>query len=349
MDNAGGGQRGLRATPSDALLAAVCRAYGIGESPDPVDLGGSANLNLLVGVGDDRYVVRVYRPHVTMDRLRAMQVVRHALARAGVPCVPPMPTRDGRSWLVFADRLVEVERFVAWDTVMDTWERLETGMVMLGRLHSILRDLEAGTTGLLPRFANHLDATDVLDRTRAGVRRIRAWHPAPSEIALADDAEALALAVVRAERHFIPRLPRQLVHGDFWDNNVLFRGDRIVCITDFDFMGVRPRTDDLALTLYFACIQVFEDPVSDEQLRRLGRLLDAYDAGSATRLSTTERTALPLALARQPLWSIGGWVAALDDEAAARRHAAATAASVRWARQLLDEVDRWHAALSGRV
>jgi homoserine kinase type II len=258
-----------------------------------------------------------------------------------------VPTRDGRPWLAVSDRLVEVERFVAWDAVMNTWERLETGQLVLGRLHTVLRDLAVGAAGRVPRFANHLDATEVLDRTHAGVRRIRAWHPSPSEVALADDAEALAWAVARAERPFIPRLPRQLVHGDFWDNNVLFRGGQVVCVTDFDFMGVRPRTDDLALTLYFTCMQFFEDPVSDARLGRLGRLLDAYDAGSAIPLSATERAALPLALARQPLWSIGGWVAALDDETAARQHAAGTTASVRWAQRLLHEVGRWHAALSG--
>lgn len=348
-DNAGGGRRGLRATPSDALLAAVRRAYGIGDGPDPVDLGGSSNLNLLVGTGDHRFVVRVYRPHVTASRLRAMQVVRRTLAWAGVPCAPPVPTRDGRPWVTVADRLLEVERFVAWDAVMDTWERLEAGLLVLGRLHTVLRDLKVGAAGRVPRFANHLEATEVLDRTRAGVRRIRAWQPSIGEVALAADAEALARGVARAEGPFIPRLPPQPVHGDFWDNNVLFRSGHVVCVTDFDFMGARPRIDDLALTLYFACMQSFEDPVSDEQLRRLGRLLDAYDAGSAIPLSATERAALPVALARQPLWSIGGWVAALDDETAARRHAAGTAASVRWARRLLDEIGRWQAALSGQL
>lgn len=347
-DNAGGGQRGLRATPSDALLAAVRRAYGVGEGLDPVDLGGSSNLNLLVGDDDDRFVVRVYRPHVTEARLRAIQTVRRTLAGAGVPCAPLVPTRDGRSWIAVADRLVEVERFVAWDAVMDTWERLETGLLMLGRLHAVLRDVDVDTAGGIPQFANHLDATATLDRTRVGVRRIRAWHPSKSEAALADDAESLAYAVARAERPLIPRLFRQPVHGDFWHNNVLFLCDQVVCVTDFDFMGIRPRTDDLELTLYFACMQFFEDPTSDEQLRRIGRLLEAYDAGSMSPLSGTERAALPLALARQPLWSIGGWVTALDDETAARRHAADMVAPVRWARRLLDEVGRWQAAMAGR-
>jgi len=343
-DNAGGGQRGLRATPSDRLLVAVNEAYGIACGPALVDLGGSSNLNLLVGAGADRSVVRVYRPYVTADRLQAIQGVRRALARAGVPCAPLVWTRDGHPWLAFEHRLVEVERYVAWDAAMDTWERLETGMTLLGRLHTILRDVAVGIPGTMPRFANYLDAATALDRTRAGTRRIRAWHPSADERELAVEAEALAAAVSRAEQPVAPHLPRQLVHGDFWDNNVLFRDRHIVCVADFDFMGARPRIDDLALTLYFTCLQYFEDPVSDQQLRQPGRLLDAYDAGSDTPLSPTERAALPLALARQPLWSIGGWVAVLDDEAAARRHLAGMTAGVRWARRLLNELGRWRAA-----
>jgi hypothetical protein len=100
------------------------------------------------------------------------------------------------------------------------------------------------------------------------------------------------------------------------------------------------------LTLFFACMEFLEEPVSDAQLARLRRLIDAYDAGSDAPLTTTERAALPIAIARQPLWSIGGWVASLDDERAARRHAADVAPKVSWALRLMGDVDRWREALA---
>ena len=62
MDNVGGGQRGLRATPSLELLQALSDYYGINYGNEVVDLGGSSNLNLLVGDADRRYVLRAYRP-----------------------------------------------------------------------------------------------------------------------------------------------------------------------------------------------------------------------------------------------------------------------------------------------
>src|SRR5205807_10623382 len=104
--------------------------------------------------------------------------------------------------------------------------------------------------------------------------------------------------------------------------------------------------DDLALTLYFTSMDYLETPVSANQLRKLARLVDAYESGLDEPLSRLERAALPAAMARQPLWSIGGWVATLDDEQAARRHAGGTAGEVEWALQVVREVERWQAAFA---
>jgi hypothetical protein len=63
-------------------------------------------------------------------------------------------------------------------------------------------------------------------------------------------------------------------------------------------------------------------------------------------LSAAERAALPVAIARQPLSSIGGWVARLDDQAAARRHAASVGPELTAARQLMTELGRWQGAFA---
>ena len=93
-------------------------------------------------------------------------------------------------------------------------------------------------------------------------------------------------------------------------------------LADFDFMGERARIDDLALTLWCARSDLSTEGGPVEELARLRRLIASYDAGLDLPLSAAERAALPVAMARQPLSSIGGWVARLDDAAAARRHAA---------------------------
>jgi hypothetical protein len=58
------------------------------------------------------------------------------------------------------------------------------------------------------------------------------------------------------------------------------------------------------------------------------------------------RFALPVAMARQPLSSIGGWVARLDDQAVARRHAAGVGPELAAARRLMLGLGRWQDAFA---
>lgn len=345
-DNAGAGRRGLRATLSPELLETVRGSYGLSKMSGGVDLGGSSNLNVRVQDGQLRYVVRVYRPYVTEARLRDLQLVRRELRAAGVPCSDALPTRDGQSWMTFDSCLLEVEYFVEHNAIMDSWERLEMALPMLGRIHTVLQDVEMSRDGKRPLFANHIEPHDVLDKTLRGAQRIRGWACSPAEWHLADAVEELAHLVAAAERELVAALPRQLIHGDFWDNNVFFRDGRVVLVTDFDFMGERARIDDVALTLYFTSLRYAETATSDAHLRRLRGLVDAYESGLGNPLSSAERAALPLALVRQPLWSIGGWVALLDDEQSARDHASGSVWEVNWALGIIGELDRWQTAFA---
>lgn len=171
----------------------------------------------------------------------------------------------------------------------------------------------------------------------------RAWQPSPAEARLADLADQLASTLAGREQDRPLPLRRQLVHGDFWDNNVRFRRRQVALVTDFDFLGERPRTDDLALTLYYTSAGITDitrDPA------QLAELVGTYEAGSGTRLTQHERTAIPLAMVRQPLWSIAVWVALLDSQATARRHLAATAPELTWALQLADRITELQDALA---
>jgi Ser/Thr protein kinase RdoA (MazF antagonist) len=346
MDDAGNGLRGSRATPSPGLLEQLRERYGLDGTDEARDLGGSSSLNLLVTAGGRRCVARVYRPYVSAARLEDIQGVRRELAHGGVPCAEVVPTREGEPWTVIDGRLVEVEGFVERDGDMDSWERLEVGLPWLGRIHSLLRAVKVSSEGRTPLFANHIEPSDTLDWTLRGTRRVREWGPSPGEQRLVEAAEELAQRVAEAERNVVSSLPRQLVHGDFWDNNVFFREGRVVLVTDFDFMGERARIDDLALTLYYTNSTFSEDPVSDDRVSRLRRLVDAYDRGLDEPLTSVERAALPLALARQPLWAVGRWLALLDDEERARRLAAEMSWDVEWALQVMREVGRWQAAFA---
>jgi Ser/Thr protein kinase RdoA (MazF antagonist) len=345
VDDAAGGQRGTRAIVSADLEEFLRAHWGVRPADAAPDLGGSANLNLLVTDGRSLRVARVYRPFVTSQRVAALQAVRRHLARHGIPCAEPIPACGGRGWQTFRGRAVEVEPYLAAPAVMHTLPRVRTGLTVLGRIHALLQAFPADPAAAATRFANYAAADGLAEAVAAGTRRIRAWPPAPAEARLADLADQLASTLARREQDRPAPLRRQLVHGDFWDNNVRFRDQQVALVTDFDFLGERPRTDDLALTLYYTSVDITDitrDPA------RLAELVGAYEAGLGTRLSQRERAAIPLAMARQPLWSIAVWVALLDNQDAARRHLAATAPELIWALHLTGRITQVQDALTDR-
>src|SRR5262245_59186814 len=333
----------LRAAASPRLFDVLRDRYGL-QGDAVRDLGGSSNLNILLLDKRRRVVVRVYRPWVTAARLAAIQCVRQRLAAGGAPCAQPILTLDGEPWIEVDDRLVEVEPYIEHDAKMDSWGRLAAGLPLLGRIHALLQPLAVSAAGRAAPAANHIEPRDVLPGVRRGAEHIRRWDATSTELELATASEELALLVAGAERR-VEKLPRQVVHGDFWDDNVLFHAGRIVQIADLDFMGERARTDDLALTLYYTNSTFADDPASVRRARRLRALVDAYDSGLDEPLSNAERAALPLALARTPLCFIA-MIPAVDSESGARRLAAEMTGDIAWALAIMCDLDRWQAAFA---
>ena len=260
--------------------------------------------------------------------------MRRYLHRRGVPCTEPVPTLWGKPFAVHEDRLVEAEPFIDAPDRMNTLGRVSSGVLTLGRIHADLLALALNSAAAEATFANYVPATGLRELVRVGSDRVRSWQPTPDEARLADEADELAERVAGLGAA-IPVEHVQLVHGDFWDNNVLLRDGDVVLVTDLDFLGPRPRVDDLALTLYFASVDI-EDLTTSPNM--LATMIERYETGLGSLLSEGERAALPIAMARQPLWSLAVWVAHLDSDRAARRHLAAVGRELDWARRLVTRV-----------
>lgn len=73
----------------------------------------------------------------------------------------------------------------------------------------------------------------------------------------------------------------------------------------------------------------------------LAPLVTAYAHRLSDPLTDAELTALPYALARQPMWTYAKWVLEHPDQDHARHDAVVTAAAVGRALEILDEPEVW--------
>lgn len=281
--------------------------------------------------------LHVSRPGTTHARVRALHTARGRLADEGVPVVGLMPSVAGTTWEQVEDRILEVEYWVDHDGQMNTWERLRRGGPLLAMVHSIWADLDLGADGEACDWANWITPSQVAANAAAAVETLNRWHLGD----LARDVERPA----ELTRFELGPLPHQVVHGDFWDDNVYLRGEDIMAVTDFDFLGRRPRIDDLALLLYFADEQPYFAGTGfrSAEVRRsdLAPLVTGYTRRLENPLTDAELTALPYALARQPMRTYAKWALEDPDQDRAREDALATAAAVGRALKILDEPDAW--------
>ncbi len=333
---------------SDPLVAEVITSFGLPPPSAWCDLGGSWTTNLRLDYpGEESLVVRIHRGSTAPARLAAVQAARQVVAAAGIPTAVAIPAADGSPFLILENgRLAELEVCVRWNERMNTAPRLEAGFVVLGQVHDALRAGPMPAAARTVDHANHLHSEQAVAATRRGADRIRGWNDVVLT-GMADRAVRLIDAVGAAEEPLRDRQVRQIVHGDFWDNNILFRDGDLVAVIDFDFMAERPRIDDLALTVYFFLLEPGRDLPTAADRDQVRRFVDAYDAGTTMPLSADERAALPLAIARQPAWSIGRWVNVLGG-ADARAHAAHVVGELPVAQAVLAELPQWQDALTYR-
>ena len=328
----------------DEILEALTGVYGLPTTGIVERFGSSNNANLRLAAAERGDVVaRIYAPGVRLDRIRAIQRARVALHDAGLPYLRPLPTRAGDTIAKLSDgSTLELENFVVGED-MNSPDEIVLASPLLGRTHSILARHQTNYAGRCPTSANHVAGYAVVPLTEQLVKRAGRWSD-PELVTLAEHSRELAQLVAKAEADLTPG-HYQVVHGDFWNNNVLFDGGRVKAVLDLDFMGWRPRIDDLALTLYYTRADHLGGLDQTERLRWIGSIVAAYDSGLDEPLTSEERRALPFALARTILYGVRYIAADMNDDSAMDR-LRGDARDVKWSLELARSPAEWHEAFS---
>lgn len=299
---------GPRADISTVLLLRVADRFSLGEVLEHRDLGGTYNLNVYMLCSTGEFILRVYRPWVTSARLAFLQNLKKRLLIAGLPVPKPLGWDHGKQLGLSLDRLLEVENFTPSESISPNWETHYQSFRMLGCLHRAFRDILGIIEFVPPQVHNYDQPAQFLawlGETKVEIARKPWSEDRQKALEVCKKAEAALNPIANWWEQSGRFLPKQLVHGDYGGENILWQAGKIVALLDFDLVDVHERLYDLAYT-FFWLFERLEQRVAIENWpwERLPELLDAYQIGNGSRLSRKERDAFFVEMARVPLYWI---------------------------------------------
>jgi homoserine kinase type II len=254
-------------------LAEATRKFGL-PPPDRADPEprGRSNTSYHLHVGGQRWFLQLAEGKAEADVRFEAEVLRFLFA-AAFPVPRLVLASDGRPWIDLAGRpalLFDYAPGEALDRAGATPDRCRRVGEQLGRLH----ELSAGFTH---------------ERENPfGPPTVAAWLAAAGDASGPDPEVRAALPLLREELAAAARLPgapRGLCHGDLFIDNVLWVGERVSYVLDWEMACIAPFAYDLAVAIDAWCFTDHHEPA------RVRALLDGYR--SRRRLEPETVAALP--------------------------------------------------------
>jgi homoserine kinase type II len=227
----------------------VLQAFGLGPLRAACRIQqGFVNQNWRVETDRGRYFLKRRHPDLSQPLLiGAQHELMRELRGAGFPAPAVVPTLRGESFLALEGRIYEVHQFIQGQPYdHDRPGHLEEAALTLGRYHRCVEGLAPRALGdpgdlyrpaLLVENLNHLIEVWGVERNH-GLSQI------------AERLKVLSAGLdARYARH--GPMPRLVIHGDYYAGNLLFDGDRIVGVVDYDKARRQPRVVELAEALIY--------------------------------------------------------------------------------------------------
>ena len=205
---------------------------------------------------------------------------------------------DNNSLLEYEGAIYELFEYIKGTGYDGSLNATQDSGKTLGLFHKLLKDYQPtydpprGSYHNAPRVEAALD--QVPRSLLSGDPRAAEQRELVEQIA-ANLRAAYAQAVAQAEQIGVSDWPQQIIHCDWHPGNMLFRGERVVAVIDFDAARLQPRIIDTANgALQFSVMAGGEDAASwPEYLdrSRFKRFLYGYDR--VNQLSTAELNVVP--------------------------------------------------------
>jgi homoserine kinase type II len=234
---------------------------------------GSVNTNYLLETARGKHLLRVDEVKGELEVKRELDLLLF-LRKHGFPCPQPIADRKGRHYREASGKCLSVYRY--YDGRVIRPERLTTGQLesigrVLADLHTIGKSYKKGIDN---RFSFERVATvyaEVRNHLPSYFKRIMRT--------LDDEAEYL-------QSYLESKLPKGIIHGDLFHDNLIMKGDKVVAVLDFEAACRGKFIFDLATAVNALCFDG-----DNYQLKRFEALIAGYEALRA--LSLAEWDAFP--------------------------------------------------------
>ena len=201
---------------------------------------GSVNTHYLVETKRGRYFAKIDEVKSEIEVKQELDLLIH-LRKQGFPCLQPIKSKTGRLYLIVDGKCLTVSRYldgveIAVDAL--TSAHLTTLGHSLANLHLIGRTYKKGIDN---RFG--------FSRITAIYRDVRRQLPPH----LKNIVRVLDDEFVYLENYLDNNLPKGIIHGDLFPDNVKFKGGRLVGVMDFEASCRGKLIYDLATAVNALC------------------------------------------------------------------------------------------------
>jgi homoserine kinase type II len=233
------------------LLRQVLEHYNLGGLKRARRVGhGFVNENWILETVHGQYFIKRRHPNL---RNRTVICAQHALNKhlrqSGFPAPSVLPSKSGETLLVLDNEYFEIQEYIEGSPYQDTNEaHFQEAAVTLGLYHACIHG-----------FAPHphcdqgvLYSPPIVDENLTRLTDLWELERDPALVKVLQQLESHTadLAVHFSKHHELPWL---VIHGDYHAGNLLFQGDHIVGVVDYDKACWQPRVVELAEALiYFA-------------------------------------------------------------------------------------------------
>jgi homoserine kinase type II len=289
---------------STTELTDIVEDYGLGSvtavSPLPL---GRVNGSYCLETPRGRHLLRVETGKGELDVKRELDLLIY-LRKHGLPCPHPLTDRKGRVYRENRGQCVSLYRWLdlhAKRADRLTAARLETVGRALAELHVVGKSYKKGIEN---RFTFERVAELYVEL------RGRLPHYYRKVVRTLDDE------IAYLEHYLEQKLPRGIIHGDIRLEHLLFRGDKLIAILEFESACRGKFIFDLATAVNALCADV-----EGYDLKRFESLIAGYE--SVRPLSLAEWDAFPnelrLSALRFTVTRLRGALDRLDDGGRADR------------------------------